>query len=128
MATNWYYRRGGRDHGPFTPKQFKSLAAAGIVQPTDMIRKDGMPEGKWIVGNKVDGLFRGDNQHLPLVPTEPVPPPDSIPEAIEAQIPTRPSDPQAEEEALRGKSKTPLVVAAVVILVAVVAGAAWLLL
>ncbi len=118
MATNWYYRRGGRDHGPFTPKQFKSLAAAGIVQPTDMIRKDGMPEGKWIVGNKVDGLF----------PTEPIPPPDSIPEALEAQIPTRPSDPEAEEEAVRGKSKTPLLVAAVVILVAVVAGAAWLLL
>jgi len=60
--TQWYYRRHGRSHGPFSPKEFKQLAASGQIQPTDEIRKDDMPN--WVPGTKIEGLF----PRLPVPP------------------------------------------------------------
>ena len=62
--TQWYYRRHGRSHGPFSPKQFKQLATSGRIQPTDEIRKDDMPN--WVPGTKIEGLF----PRLPVRPQE----------------------------------------------------------
>jgi hypothetical protein len=62
--TQWYYRRYGRSHGPFSPKQFKQLATSGHIQPTDEIRKDDMPN--WVPGTKIEGLF----PRLPVRPPE----------------------------------------------------------
>jgi len=53
--TQWYYRRHGRQRGPFSPKQFKQLAVTGAIQPTDEIRKGDMVE--WVPGTKIEGLF-----------------------------------------------------------------------
>ena len=53
--TQWYYRRHGRQRGPYSPKQFKQLAVTGAIQPTDEIRKGDMDE--WVPGTKIEGLF-----------------------------------------------------------------------
>ena len=67
--TQWYYRRHGRPHGPFSPKEFKQLAASGQIPPTDEIRKDDMPN--WVPGTKIEGLF----PRLPVRPLEEAEPP-----------------------------------------------------
>ncbi len=53
--TQWYYRRHGRQRGPYSPKEFKQLAVTGAIQPTDEIRKGDMEE--WVPGTKIEGLF-----------------------------------------------------------------------
>jgi hypothetical protein len=53
--TQWYYRRRGHSHGPFSPKQFKQLALTGRIQPSDELRRNDMPD--WVAGTKIEGLF-----------------------------------------------------------------------
>jgi antitoxin component YwqK of YwqJK toxin-antitoxin module len=55
MADQWQVSRGGKQHGPFTTPKLKQLASEGRIQPSDMLRKDGMQ--KWVQASAVKGLF-----------------------------------------------------------------------
>jgi len=61
MAIHWYYKREGHCFGPYTAKEFKDLALSGELMPTDLIRRDGMPEFEWVLGGKIEGLFPKDS-------------------------------------------------------------------
>ncbi len=63
----WYYRRHGRQHGPFSPKQFKQMALGGEVQPSDEIRRDDM--GGFVAGTKIEGLFPREPVAMPVPKT-----------------------------------------------------------
>jgi hypothetical protein len=37
MAREWYYAKGGQQHGPVSDQQLKELAASGQIQPSDFV-------------------------------------------------------------------------------------------
>jgi retron-type reverse transcriptase len=43
-GADWYYWRGGQQVGPFTIVQLQQLQAAGQLQPTDLVWRQGMPQ------------------------------------------------------------------------------------
>src|SRR5262245_38062598 len=43
-ATDWYYLRNNQKVGPFSVVQLQQLLAAGQLQPTDMVWRQGMPQ------------------------------------------------------------------------------------
>ena len=45
MAEMWYYTSEGKQMEPVTTAELKQLAASGMLKPTDMVWKEGMP--KW---------------------------------------------------------------------------------
>src|SRR5438132_913364 len=45
MTVQWYYGTGGSRHGPFSAQQLQALAAAGTIQPTDTVWKEGVAQG-----------------------------------------------------------------------------------
>jgi len=55
MADQWYVRKGGKKHGPFTNEQLKKLAATGKIDRTDQLWKEGME--KWVPCSSAKGLF-----------------------------------------------------------------------
>jgi hypothetical protein len=60
MADQWYYSQGGDKVGPFSARQFKDLADAGRISPTDTVWKEGIELG--VSAARVKNL-------LPLAPT-----------------------------------------------------------
>lgn len=62
MSQLWHVSQDGRQQGPFTPEQLKSLAESGRLNPSDLVWKNGLSE--WVTAASVKGLF-----------TSPVPPP-----------------------------------------------------
>jgi DNA-binding CsgD family transcriptional regulator len=71
MADQWYYTQQGQRQGPVAEEQFKSLAAAGKLKPTDKVWKQGM--ASWGPATGVEGLFpfRVSGEPPPL-PTDPL--------------------------------------------------------
>jgi len=55
MPSQWYCNRDGKQLGPFTDQQLKQLAASGMLQLTDQVRRDGT--AKWVSASRVKGLF-----------------------------------------------------------------------
>jgi len=55
QRTCWYYSKEGEQAGPISSVELKKLALSGKLQPTDLVRKDGMAQ--WSVATKVKGLF-----------------------------------------------------------------------
>jgi hypothetical protein len=55
MADQWYYARDGNKLGPCSAQQLKDLAAAGQIQPTDTIWKEGLDHG--VAASRVKNLF-----------------------------------------------------------------------
>lgn len=55
MSEQWYYTRNKQQQGPVSQEQLKQLAAAGQLQPTDMVWKEGLPQ--WVAANTLSGLF-----------------------------------------------------------------------
>jgi GYF domain 2/TIR domain len=52
----WYFRTAdGKEKGPFSVSDLKKLAAADVLQPTDQVWTEGMPE--WRRASQVTGLF-----------------------------------------------------------------------
>jgi len=54
MPSTYYVRRGGKQFGPFEPKQLKQLAAAGKLTRDDSVSAD---RAKWTPAGNVKGLF-----------------------------------------------------------------------
>lgn len=46
MATEWYYGKNNKQHGPVSPAELKKLADNGTLLPGDKVWKEGMPE--WV--------------------------------------------------------------------------------
>jgi len=73
MATEWFYFKGDERCGPVNPQQLKSLVATGIIQPADLIWKEGMPQS--LAASKLKGLFEASvpaAQALPVARAIPV--------------------------------------------------------
>src|SRR5436309_2222393 len=60
----WYYARNKQKLGPFFWEEFRNLAAAGELQPADMVWEQGAP--RWQQASAVPNLF-------PPPPSSPVP-------------------------------------------------------
>jgi GYF domain 2 len=57
MASQWYYAKGGEQHGPISGRELKELATSGGLGPADLVWKEGMPE--WRPAGGLQGLFPG---------------------------------------------------------------------
>jgi GYF domain 2/Domain of unknown function (DUF4234) len=56
MANEWYYTLNGQQQpAPTSTTALRQLAADGVLQPTDLIWQDGMPN--WVAASSVKGLF-----------------------------------------------------------------------
>jgi hypothetical protein len=55
MAEHWFYGQNGERLGPWSSEQLKDLAAAGTIQPTDTIWKEGIERGA--LAKNVKNLF-----------------------------------------------------------------------
>src|SRR6185295_14784355 len=55
MAEMWYYTNEGKQMDPVSMKELKRLVGDGILKPTDMVWKDGMP--RWIRASSLKELF-----------------------------------------------------------------------
>jgi hypothetical protein len=56
MASQWFFVQGGKKCGPVSSAQLKALADAGLLQPTEMVLREGA--GKWVQAATVNGLFQ----------------------------------------------------------------------
>ena len=55
MGSRYYYAIDGQQFGPVSSRDLRRLAAAGQLQPTDLVWKEGAP--KWILASRVKGLY-----------------------------------------------------------------------
>src|ERR671924_206222 len=55
MAEMWYYTSEGKQMDPVSIKELKRLVGDGVLKPTDMVWKEGMP--RWIRASSVKELF-----------------------------------------------------------------------
>lgn len=76
MATAWYYTQNGVKHGPVSAAELVELARSGKLQPTDLVRREGMED--WKPASHVKGLFP---VATPADPPPTVAPPDLPPAA-----------------------------------------------
>ncbi|HUT12066.1 MAG TPA: DUF4339 domain-containing protein [Thermoguttaceae bacterium] len=68
MAVQWYYGRGGQQHGPVTTQQLQKLLASGQLQPSDLVWREGMAE--WTAAEKVEGLVPKPESTVPGLPPQ----------------------------------------------------------
>src|SRR4051794_24037007 len=59
MAAEWYYTSDRQQMGPVSWTELCQLASSGILKPTDLVWKDGMPD--WSRAG-TQGLFRGERK------------------------------------------------------------------
>ena len=55
MAELWYYTSEGKQMDPVSMKELKRLVTDGVLQPTDMVWKEGM--ARWIRASSVKELY-----------------------------------------------------------------------
>lgn len=102
MGAEWYCQISGRALGPFHARQLKSMAAAGQLEPTDLVRKG--VSGGWAPAADVQGLFgAGSSRSLPVAKpldgeapaSQPVAPFPAVPSAKPPVAPGRRVPPPA---------------------------------
>jgi len=59
MATEWFIKRDGKQHGPFASAQLKRLAENGQVTPDTEVKRG--TDRSWFTARSVRGLFPGAN-------------------------------------------------------------------
>lgn len=74
----WWYAANGKESGPYTARELKSMALAGKIAPADLIWREGLE--KWLKASAVKGLFepaapRSDAAVPPPPASEPADPP-----------------------------------------------------
>jgi len=95
MANAWYVQHAGKQHGPFTPAQLKSLATDNKITPTTLVRLG--EQGNWVPAARVQGLFAASPPAPSGAPGAAKPPPGSPPKMpAAAQPPVRPQPPRAQ--------------------------------
>lgn len=70
MAKVWMAVIEGKQHGPLSNSELKSLADGRRLKPTDHVWKEGMAE--WIPASKIKGLFPPEPPPMPPAPEPPV--------------------------------------------------------
>ncbi len=55
MADEWYYTNQGQQMGPVGEAILKQMANSRMLQPTDLVWKQGYPQ--WVAASSVPGLF-----------------------------------------------------------------------
>jgi hypothetical protein len=58
MADMWHYTSQGKQMEPVTEAELKRLASLGLLRPTDLVWKEGMPD--WIRASSAKELFSAD--------------------------------------------------------------------
>lgn len=129
MASEWFYRVAGEEHGPVSSRRLKELATSGELAPDDHIRR--RESSHWTPAGQVKGLF-GDKPSTsrsaiasdalpPPLPPRRLPP-DLPADALESPTPFMAD---AEDKSTRRSSQTRFpvgrstaIVAAVIALVA----------
>jgi TM2 domain-containing membrane protein YozV len=77
MNNQWFYALDGQQHGPVQLEDLRSLAQAGILQPSDYVWSPGMAD--WGVAHDIGGIFERSPQPSP-------PPLPGIPRSAEADV------------------------------------------
>ena len=77
----WHVQKGGQQIGPLTPQALRQMADAGMIDPTDMVWREGLAD--WVAAHKVAGLFAAP----PKSPPPPPPPPPPSPMGARGQAP-----------------------------------------
>lgn len=65
-TAEWYYSKGGLQHGPVTEEQLRQLAGSGQIQSTDLVWRKGMAE--WQQAGSIEGFFFPPQPNAPDVP------------------------------------------------------------
>ncbi len=74
MADQWHYTERGQRQGPVSAKQLTQLAAAGQLNSTDLVWKEGM--AAWLPASRIKGLFSlPADDEPPPIPSDDEPPP-----------------------------------------------------
>lgn len=55
MTQRFVYRSQGKQHGPVTADELRTLAASGGIQRTDLVAKEGAD--KWVAAMAIEGLY-----------------------------------------------------------------------
>lgn len=76
-GSHWHHANGGQKLGPFPDTQFRQMASAGLVQPDDLVWREGM--ASWAAASTVEGLLPKKSSEPPPPSAEP-PLPPSVPE------------------------------------------------
>jgi len=80
MATEWFYKRDGEKHGPFSSQQLRGMATSGQLLPSDLIWKEGMSD--WRRAGDSSQLFTHSASTPPrAVPGNDKPPAEARPAA-----------------------------------------------
>jgi hypothetical protein len=110
-AEMWYYTSEGKQMDPVTIRELKRLVGDGMLKPTDMVWKDGMP--RWIRASSVKELFPDPGSDLDKYFTasgeaKPVPKPtatSATPVASPEPVPKKGSPPGDEGDDDRPQRK-----------------------
>jgi hypothetical protein len=70
-SDNWYIARGDEEMGPFSVYELKEMGAAGKIEPTDSVWKEGMPNR--IPATRVKGLIPAETETVPAPATDEAP-------------------------------------------------------
>jgi len=63
MASKWFYKKNGQDHGPVSSTELKELGAKNELQPSDLVWKEGMPQ--WLPASRLAGLLPDSVNAMP---------------------------------------------------------------
>src|SRR5437868_6937196 len=55
MDAEWYFKKLGKELGPFTASELRHRAQEGSIRPETWVRKSA--DGKWVPARKIKGLF-----------------------------------------------------------------------
>lgn len=73
---HWFLIREGKEEGPFDDVQLRKLAADGMLNPSDIVRRDGSATGG--PANKIKGLFTLPTSEKLVATKRPPPPPSRL--------------------------------------------------
>jgi hypothetical protein len=85
MPVQWYCRLMGAEMGPFTAAQLVEMARTHQLTPEDMVRRG--PEGEWVAGYRVRGLFDDEARSRTVAAT----PPPATPKAAKPNVRATPA-------------------------------------
>lgn len=71
MASEWFYAKDGKQLGPVSWEQLYQLASTGLIQPADLVWREGMPQ--WAQASTIPNLFGGAGAAAPAVAASPAP-------------------------------------------------------
>ncbi len=87
MATEWFCIITGKQFGPLSSKQIRTMAASGRLAPDDQVRRGA--DGSWVAASRVKGLFTEDGAPTGLTDSTDLPEPMGVIPAPETKPPAK---------------------------------------